>query len=220
MSTILFDTIKTQAKITDKVIVAFSGGKDSVVTLDLCFRYFEEVVPFFMYQVPELSFQEKLLQYYEDRYDTEIIRVPHFEVSDFMRYGTYRNFDLNVPIVSITDVYNYIRQETDIWWIAAGERINDSIIRRAMIKNSGSTDVKRGRFYPVSGWKKGEVLQYIKRKKLKLGENSRKLGYSFRSLDGKTLSMVKSIYPQDYERILALYPLAETAVKRWETYGK
>ena len=65
MSTVLYDPIKTQAKVADEVIVAFSGGKESVVTLDLCFRYFKRVVPFFMYICPELSFQEKTLEWYE-----------------------------------------------------------------------------------------------------------------------------------------------------------
>lgn len=220
MSTVLFDTIKTQAKVTDSVLVGFSGGKDSVVTLDLCFRYFKTVQPFFMYIVPNLEFQERTLRWYEDRYETEIIRLPHFDTSNFMRYGSFREPDETVPIISINDIYHYLRVKTGIWWIAAGERISDSIVRRAMIKHSGSIDAQRGRFYPISGWKKSEVLDYIKFKRLYLGRDSRDLHFSFKSLAGDELLFVKEHYPSDYQKILRLYPYAGAAVERKLAYGK
>ena len=219
VSTVLFDTIKAQSKVSDEVLVAFSGGKDSVVTLDLCFRYFKRVQPFFMYIVPNLSFQESLLRWYESKYQTEIIRIPHFQVSEFMRYGTFRNYDLDVPIVSIRDVYDYLRIQTGIEWIAAGERINDSIVRRAMIKSTGSIDTKRGRFYPIAYWKKREVLDYIKFRHLKLGADSKKFGFSFKSLEGRELWFVKENFPDDYKKILAMYPFAGASVERYEHYG-
>lgn len=137
MSNLLFDPIKTQASVTDSVIVGFSGGKDSIVTLDLCVRYFKRVVPFFMYLVPDLEFQERMLKRYEDKYGIEIIRLPHFECSNFLKYGSFTMFDPNVDIVGITDTYEYLRQRTGIHWIAAGERCADSIVRNAMIKQSG-----------------------------------------------------------------------------------
>ena len=185
MSNILFDPIKTQASVTDSVIVGFSGGKDSIVTLDLCFKYFKNVRPYFMYLVPGLEFQEKMLNWYENKYDTEIIRMPHFEVSEFLKYGSFTRFDFDVPIVGINDTYEYLRQNTGIHWIAAGERCADSIVRNAMIKKSGSIDYKRGRFYPLAYWSKKEVLHYIKYKKLYLSPEQRKLGFSFRSLAGR-----------------------------------
>lgn len=83
MSTVLYDPIKTQAKVTDSVIVAFSGGKESIVTLDLCFRYFKNVRAFFMYICPDLSFQERTLEWYEKKYQTEIIRIPHMACRSF-----------------------------------------------------------------------------------------------------------------------------------------
>ena len=73
MSNLLFDPIKTQASVTDSVIVGFSGGKDSIVTLDLCFRYFKTVKPYFMYLVPGLDFQEKMLKRYEERLNSIFI---------------------------------------------------------------------------------------------------------------------------------------------------
>lgn len=220
MSNLLFDPIKTQSSVTDSVIVGFSGGKDSIVTLDLCFKYFKNVKPFFMYLVPDLEFQEKMLQWYENKYNTEIIRIPHFECSNFLKYGSFTLFDMNVDIVTINDTYEYLRQRTDIYWIAAGERCADSIVRNAMIKKSGSIDYKRGRFYPLAYWKKQEVLQYIKMKKLYLSPEQKKLGFSFRSLAGSEVSIIKEHYPNDYEKILKVYPFIGAGVERFEKYNK
>lgn len=220
MSNLLFDPIKTQSSVTDSVIVGFSGGKDSIVTLDLCFKYFKRVQPFFMYLVPGLEFQEVMLRWYENKYKTEIIRVPHFEVSEFLKYGSFTVYDDNVEIVRINDTYNYIREKTGMYWIAAGERCADSIIRNAMIKHSGSIDYKRGRFYPIAYWSKKEILEYIKYKKLYLSPEQKKLGFSFRSLDGSELAVVKEQYPNDYKKILKVYPFAGAGVVRYQRYGK
>ena len=220
MSNLLFDPIKTQASVTDSVIVGFSGGKDSIVTLDLCLKYFKRVVPFFMYLVPDLEFQEKMLKHYENRYGIEILRIPHFECSDFLKYGSFTIPDLDVNIVTINDTYAFLREQTGIHWIAAGERCADSIVRNAMIKKSGSIDFKRGRFYPLAYWSKNEVLQYIKFHKLYLSPEQKKIGFSFRSLAGNELSVIKELYPKDYEKILKVYPFAGAGVKRFEEYGK
>lgn len=220
MSNLLFDPIKSQATITDSVIVGFSGGKDSIVTLDLCFKYFKNVKPFFMYLVPGLSFQEKMLNRYEERYNTEIIRLPHFECSNFLKYGCFTLADWSVDIVGINDTYSYLRELTGIHWIAAGERCADSIVRNAMIKKSGSIDHGRGRFYPLAYWKKNDVMEYIKYKKLYLSPEQKKLGFSFRSLAGSELAVIKEHYPEDYEKILKVYPFAGAGVERFEIYGK
>lgn len=216
MSTELYDPIKAMSRLTDEVIVGFSGGKDSIVTLDLCMRYFERVHPYFLYLVPGLSFQERTVCWYERHYGIEILRLPHFEVSNFLRYGTFREYDFSVPIVSVSDLYSYLRGVTGATWIAAGERIADSIIRRAMIKSTGSIDARRGRLYPVAYWRKAEVMNYIRRKRLYLPPDSRQFGFSFRSLEGKQLAFVKDRYPDDYEKIRQFYPFCGAAVRRFE----
>ena len=208
----LFRTVETAAAITDSVLVSFSGGKDSVATLDLCVKHFRHVEGFFMYYVKGLSFQEQICRYYEDRYGLPIHRVPHFELSQFLRYGLYRPTDFSVPVVSVKDVYNYLRLNTDIWWIAAGERITDSVWRRAIIKSSGTIDEKRGRIYPVAEWRKEDVVAYIRQNKFKVGVESRKLGFSFGSLQAREVIPVKRHFPADFARIRAWFPFVEAGI--------
>lgn len=210
----LYYTLETASKITDSVLVGFSGGKDSVVTLDLCMKYFKNVVPYFMYLVKGLEFQEKTIRYYETKYDVEMLRVPHFMLSDFLRYGSFRMPDLDVPIIKTVDLYNYMRNETGVYWICAGERISDSIVRRAMIKNSGTIDSKRGRIYPVAQWNKSNIMSYLKINKLPLSLENKTLGFSFRSLMGEDMIKIKEYFPDDFEKIKRDFPLIEASIKK------
>ena len=216
MSTLLYDTVKTASKITDRTTVFLSGGKDSVVTLDLCCRVFKHVDVVYMYLVDGLSFVESILGYYEHRYGISIHRVPHFMLSEWLRYGTFRNYDLDVPIVSVKQIYDYCRELTGTYWISAGERCSDSIVRNAMIKQSSSIDHKRGRFYPVAYWKKGDILNYVKKHKLRISPESDVLGFSFRSMMPKDMYLIKKHYPEDFERIKEWFPLVEASVKKYE----
>lgn len=215
----LYDVTRTAAAITDEIIVAYSGGKDSAIALDLCARHFRTVHAFFMYQVPGMSFQERTLKWAEARYGIEILRLPHWEVSEFLRWGTYHDEAPDVASVGIADVYAYVREQFGTYWIAAGERIADSIVRRAMILKSGTIDEKRGRVYPLAHWTVAHVRSYIRAHRLRVSEEARIFGYSFRDLKPKTLFLVRKHYPEDFERILAMYPEAEIAVKWWEEYG-
>lgn len=216
----LLGVVRTASLLTDRVLVSFSGGKDSVVALDLCAKHFEHVEAFFMYHVPDLSFQERELKWAENKYGITIKRIPHFEVSDFLRDGTYNDFwDEDVKRVKILQVYNYLREQTGVYWIAAGERIADSIIRRAMIVKDGTINEKCGRIYPIAHWTKADVLAHIRRNKLRVAEETAVFGHSFRSLEPKELHLLKQHYPEDFEKVLAMYPRAEAGVKWWELYG-
>lgn len=207
MSTALYDPIKTQAKLTDSVIVGFSGGKDSLVTLDLCARYFKNVAAYFLYTVPRLSFQERCLRTYEEKYNIEIIRLPNTDVSERLKKGIFTTADENVPIIRYQDIYNYLRDKTGMYWIAGGERASDSIERNAMLKKVGSTDFDMGRFYPVAYWKEKEIINYIK---------VHKLPY-FDMREGflpEQLYEIKEFFPDDWERLLRVYPFMGAALEK------
>lgn len=219
MAETLFDAVQRQAALTDSVIVSYSGGKDSAVTLDLCKRHFAHVQVFFMYQIPGLSFQEAVLKWAEKRYSLEIYRIPHWELSHFYRSGSFARPDAAVPIVNVKDIYTHVRGVFDIHWISAGERCKDSMVRNAMIKKSGSIDVGRGRFFPIAYWSKEHITRYITRHQLKVSPESALLGHSFRSLQAKDLALVKTHYPLDYEKILKAFPEAAVTIERERMYG-
>jgi phosphoadenosine phosphosulfate reductase len=216
----LYDVVRTAAMMTDRVLVAYSGGKDSVVTLDLCHKHFKHVAVFFMYQVPGLSFQERTLRWAEARYGIEILRLPHFGTSWAFREGLLAQFDDSVSRVTVADTYAYVREQLGTYWIAGGERIADSIIRRAMIVKSGAIDDKRGRISPLAHWRKAHVKSYITQHGLHVSEEAQALGFSFRELAPRDLAAVKQHYPDDFEKIVRMYPMAEAAVKRYEFFGK
>lgn len=213
---LLFEPVKAQARFARSVIVAFSGGKDSVVTLDLCCRYFERVHVFFMYQVPGLSFQEAAIRWAEAKYGVTVMRLPHFELSDWFRLGLFRHCDCSVPPVGVQDVYAYVRQQTGAQFIAAGERIADSIWRRAMLKHSGHLDAQRGRFYPLMYFRKEDVLRYIRQHDLKISPEARFIGHSFRSLQDEDMWLLRRHYPADYEKVARWFPFVGAGVRRFE----
>ena len=216
MSTVLFDPIKTMSKITDTVLVGFSGGKESCVVLDLCFRYFKRVQPYFQYCVPGLSFNERLLRWYENKYGAEIIQVPVEDMGAMFRYGQYTLPDEFFPVVSETDVINYLRNETGIYWVCTGERIDDSIERRARLKRTGTIDADAGRMFPVAYWKRNECYDYIKFKKLYLGKEQKVLHHSLRIFNPKDMSYIKENMPDDYEKITRVFPFSGAIIERYK----
>lgn len=220
MSTVLFDPIKTMATISDTVLVSFSGGKESIVVLDLCMRYFKHVHVLFQVIVPNLDYEEKILTWYEKKYGIEIIRAVGECAAEAYRYGYFRPTDLTFPIISETDFYNYYRVQTGSWFVASGERVEDSLQRRAMIKHSGTINVEQGRFYPVALWKKKEIYDYIKYHKLYLHPAQRELGFSLTPFGGRSLKWHLDNHPEDYYKIIKQFPFAGAYVTRKEQYGK
>lgn len=218
----LYHGIGVAATITDSVIVMFSGGKDSVCTLDLCSRYFKTVQPVFMQLGPVLSFQRAMLSWAEDKYGRQVLILPHPMLAEWLRYGLFRaDPDFAVPMISFLDVYTYARIQSGIWWIAAGERIADSIVRRAMIKgDGGSVNAKRGRFFPVAEWSKADVLAYIKQRRLKVAPESAILGFSFRSLMPADMAAIKAYYPHDYDHLKEWFPFLDVSVAKHEFFGR
>lgn len=210
-------------KQTEEVIVFFSGGKDSIVVLDMCFKYFKTVYPVFMYVVKNLSFQERYLTYIEKKYRISFFRYPHWSLSRMYKENNYRPYSKNakdIKLIYLRDVENQAREATGGVYIASGHKAIDSLDRNAMIRGCKGIDDKNKRIYPLAFYNNAMVFNYLKRNNILLPPDYRLFKYSknssFGGINGDDLEVVRENYPDDYRKILEVFPFAEAAVKRKE----
>lgn len=202
-----------------EILVAFSGGKDSIATLDLCVQHFERVEAFFKYLVPGLEVEERMLERVLRRFpNVKLHRVPHEDVSTYFRRNV---FGCNpkrrpVPKVDAQALEAHLRQLTGIEWIAYGERAADSTVRNAKLKKIQGFWEKFRRVYPLCWFRRGDVYGYLRNRGLpapRLIGGRRFTGAV--AIYPTTLAWLEEHCPDDYAKIVRAYPGAPAAVFRW-----
>lgn len=218
------DTMKylTSQGIT-KVLLSFSGGKDSIACW-LKMRDHFEIVPFFMYLVPGLSFVDESIAYYEDFFNTKIIRVPHPSLYRMLNNLVFQPPD-RVPIILSANLPNFTYDDLSNWigadhglktiFTANGVRAADSPNRRSSINTYGPITWSRNYFYPVWDMKIAELVDLLKKHGAKLSREYELFGRSFDGIDHRFLHIIKDVFPKDYETIIHWFPLAELEVARY-----
>jgi len=209
----------------DSVIVQFSTGKDSLALLDLCSKRFERIECYFMYWVRDLSFQRATLEWAEKHYGISIYQVPHFELSAVMSNQSLAWFRPSYPELRATkvrDLEDHVRRHfnNEITWIASGERKQDSLERRAMLSESGPWDVKRLHHYPLSEWSTRQVWHYLRVNRIPIPGEYSFLHRSWMGFIGEDLAGIAKHYPDDYRKILDVFPFADSIRVRYELYGR
>lgn len=204
----------------DSAIVYLSGGKDSVVTLDLCRSHFSRVEAVFMYFVPGLSFQETYLRYLERRYSLSVLRIPHWGLSHLFRSASFRHSTAassSAKLVKIRDVDAYIRRHFNIDYIATGEKACDSLERRTQIVQCDALNHSRRRIYPIAWWTHNDVMSYLDRQQI-LPSPEYRITWdkkSFGSLWSRQILPIAEHYPDDYAKIKKQFPMIDAQVQRW-----
>lgn len=207
-------------------ILSFSGGKDSIVAWLAMREQFDKIVPIFMYLVPGLRFVEEGIAYFEEYFDTHIIRMPHpslyrllmnavFMPPERLRVLEARQWEE----FTYDDVFNIVKLAKGLpldTWTAIGVRSADSLNRRTAIKRYGSLNIERRTFYPVFDWNKDTLVETLKDAEVMLPVDYHLFGRSFDGIDYRFLQPLKEKYPDDYATILEWYPLAELEMKRIE----
>ena len=211
------DTIKqleNWAEESPSVLVAFSGGKDSLCVMDLCCRSFKEVQGAFMYFVPGLQIMEDRIKAAEDKWQIPIFQVPHFTFINYLRAGSYCNVPESIsslPQFAIKDIYAWQLQMTNIKFLATGARSADGIQRRQFFENV-DRQAKKGDpvweslIYPIQKWKKRDVISYLKTHKLEVPALNPNTTTSGVSCDPDFILWLKEAHPADSQRMLVWFP--------------
>lgn len=219
-------TIEFVAGRQKKTLLAFSCGKDAIAAWLAIRDHFEEVIPYYLYLVPNLEFVDEQIAHYEKFFGTKITQLPHTSVPRMLNNFVFQPpqnckviEDVSFPEFDYLDVQKVMCAKFGLpedTLVADGVRAADSPMRRVAINTHGSISFNQLKYHPVWDWKKADLIDCFRRHNVKLSKDYAIFGRSFDGIDLRFLILIKKHYPKDYEKILELYPLADLEIYRWE----
>lgn len=218
------EAIRQIASETDTILLAFSCGKDAIGAWLACRPHFRRIIPYYMYLVPGLQFVEDALAYYEEFFQTRILRVPHPSLYRLLNAFVFQPPERCALIeaagleeFSYRDMQDTIRDRfglPDAAMVASGVRAVDSPMRMLALRKYGPINRKKAQFMPVCDWNLDRLVSEIERANVRLPIDYRIFGRSFDGIDYRFLAPLKEHLPADYERVLQWFPLADLELKR------
>ncbi len=218
------------------VLVAFSGGKDAIATELALQDAGIETVLAHMYYIPgrepgrTLDFVEQGLTDLEQALGKPIHRYPHPSFYRWLNNFVFQPPErceiieaANLPTPDYAVMWNLIRQDLGLpadTWVADGVRAADSIVRRASFTRHGVMKPKDRKVSPIADWLKGEVLARIDAAGIPLPVDYEMFSRSFDGIDYRFLKPISERFPDDYQRILEFFPLADLELFRAEMINR
>lgn len=212
-----------------RAILSFSGGKDSLGSwLAMRRAKFTGIVPIYLYRIPGLEFVEQALDFYEDYFDTEIVRLPHPTMFRLFNAGGFQTpahameiEKADLPDIEYDDLFDATRIDFKLGGdclAALGVRASDNPNRWSAIKQRGPVNRTRRTWYPIYDWSADRLRDELKAAKLPLPVDYRLFGRSFDGLDARFMIPLRQHYPRDYERVRAYFPLIDAVCLRQEWF--
>ncbi|HEX8116330.1 MAG TPA: hypothetical protein VF521_03595 [Pyrinomonadaceae bacterium] len=209
----------------DTCLLSFSMGKDSIAAWLQARKFFKRVIPVYLYYIPGIQFIEKSLKYYERFLGEHIYRLPNPPSQRKLIEYIFQPPEhcavidqLGLEEWSYADTMDLVRDELDLWdaFCAVGVRAADSPMRRVAIIKHGPIHLENRTFQAVYDWKKADLVREFRASGVKLPIDYRIWGRTWDGLDFRFLFWMKRYLPEDYERVLEVFPLAELELKRME----
>lgn len=224
----VFDTLDELRQLSglhEAVVVACSMGKDSLIALDLCAKYFKRVECLHMVYVHGLEITQKKCQYVKERYGIDPHVVTHWGSLE-QQYSGYRCFpDPSVERKTIKQIYDDAKSSLGCTLMVTGTRAAEDIGRRAGIMRglrgqaAGSWP---GDYHPLAFWRHGkshsDLLPYMMQNNIRPFENVSGSKHGI-SNDADTILWLHDNHREDYDRWLEVFPFASCVVSRREIYG-
>jgi 3'-phosphoadenosine 5'-phosphosulfate sulfotransferase (PAPS reductase)/FAD synthetase len=208
------------------VLLAFSRGKDSIAAWLALREARVEVRPFHLYLVPGLRFVDESLAFYEDYFDTAIPQLPHPSLYRWLNTLLFTPPERRVvieaaqlPELDYLDISRALCEEhydldPEATYTADGVRAADSPNRRTAIKFHGAVRESVLKVSPVWDWRIKHVRSALAEHNCPLPIDYEWFNRTFDGLDIRFLKPIKENAPDDYERILEWFPLADLELFR------
>ncbi len=210
------DVLQKARATSGAVLVGYSGGKDSLVVLDMARREFERVECFFMYLIEGLECVEDQLDLARRRWGVTIRQYPHWVLANALRTGAYCNNHMSLEDLDwkLSDVWALALAEADCKFLLTGAKASDSMWRRRNMTTAVRPDV----LTPLKTWNKLDVLGYLRARGIPLPDSS---GKNATGVDLSTPSVLwlHDQHPADFRRLCEVFPYVESIVWRRKWYG-
>jgi hypothetical protein len=214
-----------KAEAGPRVALAFSRGKDAIATWIQLKRHGFEVFPYYRVVLPGyLRIERESLAYFEQVLGTKIHR--------FLSPQTIKLFNASIfqPPRHAKEAVTFPEWTSDEqaaallrengWdgdtWETIGIRASDNLVRSTTIKRHGPINRKRKTWFPIYDWSNDRTFTEVRDSGIKLPPDYHLWG---RSLDGfhhRFIAELCKDYPDDLERIRAVFPLIDVEFWRLE----
>lgn len=198
--------------------VAYSGGKDSLVALDLCATYAPGFRAFMMEFLPGMDYTDAVCAPTERRYGIKVHRIIHWGTQYFFRRGAFLPGYYDIPAAHMADAMDWARRELQAEWVVTGHKKCDSLQRRGWLTRAwpNGRNEKFRLYSPVMEWSHRDILSHLNRRNIPLiviGEDPE--ATTGLSLSPRSMHFLRQHFPRDYKRVLEVFPFAVAQADRW-----
>jgi len=196
---------------TNEVVLFYSGGRDSVVLLDILCPHFATVHVVFMYFLPGMKVYDPYLRHVQKYPNAKLYQYQHWQTANLLKAGYLSMAQREkIPTLKLKDIEEKARIDTGCQWIIQGFKKSDGLSRRLFLNTYlyNAINEKAFKAFPLAEWSQKNVEDYIRLKNLIKpivfkGQKTHGIG-----LNESALLYLRERHPDDLQTILNVFPLA------------